>query len=158
MAFFDNIDFSSTVGDIFSTVVGAGANAAANAIGSAIFGDDETEAERVGRQQAAAIASSGADKAAQNKALASIIGDDDLSDIKLGSTGFLTDQVDYRQVTAPPILVDETLQNMIRSLITSPPITPEVGLDVLKAMGPKRLPSLRQSRQQKRLSSFIRNQ
>ena len=47
---------------------------------------------------------------------------------------------------------------MIRSLITSPPITPEVGLDVLKAMGPKRLPSLRQTRQQKRLSSFIRNQ
>tara|TARA_R100000315_G_C5168434_1_gene97163 strand:+ start:188 stop:664 length:477 start_codon:yes stop_codon:yes gene_type:complete len=151
-----NVDLSATLGNIVDVVVDRGTNAAVDFIIDKTFGDDDTDAERIGREKARQAQRAADTTESFAKAIDAIVQDDDLSDIKLGSTGFLTDQVDYRQVSAPAIQPDRGLQSIIQSLLSSPPVTPEIGLNISQALGPSRLPSIRSARQSRRLSKYVK--
>ena len=147
-----SFDFGSVLEKAITAGAGSLAKVGGAALGQSLFGGGSSGSSiGVSRQSA------GTSNVQQ------IIQDDDLdkfSKAGLSSSGFVKGISDWRNVGAPNVqsqtntIADRGLERMISSLITSPPITPEVTAGLSSTLVSPR--SVSSNRQSKKFQSYLK--
>ena len=150
----------SAVSTAASQAVSTVTSLAAQKVGSAIFGSQSTPGRSVG---AAGVATGQQD---QTKNILTDDSDLDAFQRGISASGFVRGIADYRSVGAQNVasqtrgLADSGLQQIIQSMMSSPPITPDVASTLTGLSGSSSIKrpqvSLRGKKQKKRFDRYLK--